>query len=243
MRMHQPNPWFPLLVTVLTCSCADDSGGPSRANAPTQGHAADAAPQVGAQQASHGDPPPIRDEAKEPRLSFVVRLGSKEVRLSEGETTVAPGDFSNPSISVTMDPVRRFDALGIRFDYPREFMFEADLDSEANDSWTLSGNNVKIMVLRLPADASDEYMARQLAAQYGGQTSIRPVVMALGQREYAGWRVHAEVATMSFVQDIFALPGIDGRARFIVVQDESEQATAESTYVRGLLARTFQVVR
>src|SRR5690349_4597241 len=68
------------------------------------------------------------DETKEPKLGFTVRVGSTELHLSEGDQLPAKGTFTDPSVSVTVDPERVFTHAGLSFAYPRNFSFEAELD-------------------------------------------------------------------------------------------------------------------
>lgn len=67
-------------------------------------------------------------EAREPKLSFNVAVGTTRVRVIEGEDAVVPGNLQNPSISVVVEPQRTFTYAGVRFDYPRNFTFEANLE-------------------------------------------------------------------------------------------------------------------
>jgi hypothetical protein len=181
------------------------------------------------------------NEREEPKLSFTVRVGTAELHLAEGEEAPAGGAFTNPSIAVRVKPERTFTYAGLRFEYPRSFNFEADLSSDDAHSWTLSGSDLKIMVFRLGAVVPVEDFAKDLADQYGAGTTISPVTVKLGDREYAGRRVQARLASHEFIQDVLPLPPLGDRGRFVILQDAASQPGAESQSARTLLVRTFRI--
>src|SRR5262245_43616031 len=86
------------------------------------------------------------DESQEPPLVCVVKLDDSSIELTEGETGQVNGTFTNPKLTVTPQPNRTFPYQGITFKYPRAFNFEADLSDPESKNWTLSGNDLKIMI-------------------------------------------------------------------------------------------------
>lgn len=187
--------------------------------------------------------PAQEDETTEPKLSFTVRVGSTELRLSEGDQLPAKGTFTDPAVSVTVDPERVFTHAGLSFAYPRNFSFEADLSEPHSHSWTLSGNDVKIMVFRFSTELSIESFSKEIAEGFGPSASISPISIQLGSTEYSGKRVRAKIATHAFTQDIFSLPAIKGKGRFLVLQDDADGNKPESQPTRALLAKTFRVTQ
>jgi len=192
---------------------------------------------------SANKPPQAGDETTEPKLGFTVRIGESEVHLSEGDQLPAKGTFTDPSVSVTVDPERVFTHAGMSFSYPRHFAFEADLSDAASHSWTLSGNDVKIMIFRFATELSVDAFVKELTDGFGSKSTISPVLIELGPRQYAGRRIRAVLATHEFTQDVFALPSVKGRARILVVQDDASGNKPESQPTRALLAKTFQITQ
>jgi hypothetical protein len=201
----------------------------------------EAAPALSAVSPSSKKPQQAADESTEPKLSFTVRIGSTELHLTEGDQLPAKGTFTDPSVSVTVDPERVFTHAGLSFSYPRHFAFEAELEDRASQSWTLSGNDVKIMIFRFPTELSVDSFAKQIAKGFGPNASISPISIQLGPKEYSGQRVRATVATHEFTQDIFPLPPVKEQGRFFVVQDDASGTKPESKPTRALLAKTFRV--
>lgn len=183
------------------------------------------------------------DETVEPKLSFVVRVGTAEVQLSEGEEVPVVGSLSNPTIAVRVKPERSFGYAGVSFAYPRHFAFEADLSSDAVHIWTLSGNDMKIMVFRFSAEVSVDDFAEALAAKFGKETTITSTTRRLGDGEYSGKRVRARLAGHDFIQDVLVLPAFDGRWRLLVLQDSTKGGTQEGASTMALLTQSFRVSR
>jgi hypothetical protein len=179
-------------------------------------------------------------EAVEPKLSFVVKLGTTELRLSEREELLAKGTFSDPRVSVSVNPERTFTYVGLEFAYPSHFTFEADLSAEAH-LWTLSGNDLKIMIFRFQTEVLLDDFTKETAAQYGANTSVSPMAIKFGGIEYSGRRIHVRLVGSEFTQDLFALPPLNGQARFLMLQDFGDGGTPESALGRDLLVRTFRL--
>lgn len=188
-------------------------------------------------------PPPAQaqDETKEPKLGFTVRIGSTELHLSEGDQLPAKGTFTDPSVSVTVDPERIFSHAGLSFAYPRSFTFEADLSAAHSHSWTLSGNDVKIMIFRFSTELSVDTFAKELAEGFGPKSTTSPISIQLGSEKYSGLRIRAALASYELTQDVFALPSVNGKGRFLVLQDDGSGNKPESEPTRALLSKTFRV--
>lgn len=180
-------------------------------------------------------------EAQEPRLSFNVAVGSTRVRVVEGETAAVPGNFQNPAVSVTVEPQRTFTYAGLRFDYPRSFTFEADLDG-GTSSWTLSGNDLKIMVFRFDERVSTEEYVQELVKRFGPTTTTAPMQLRLGNADYPGTRLDVRVVKTELVYEVVGLPQYEGKYRILAIQDNKKAANVpEGVNARALLARSFHV--
>lgn len=226
-----------LFVGVVCCACGTSS--PKRTSVSPPGEVIEATnvePSVGGQPAKAN----LQEETVEPKLRFVVKLGATELRLSEGEQLPAQGTFSNPGVSVSVNPERTFAYAGLEFAYPRQFTFEADLSAEAH-SWTLSGNDLKIMIFRFQTEILLDDLAKETATQYGAETTVSQVAIKLGGAEYAGRRIRARLAGSEFTQDIFLLPQVNGQARVLMLQDFGDAGTPEGGLARDLLLRTFRL--
>lgn len=222
------------IAALLALGCMNErrSGGPATSSTAVTPLAALASPiEVGSQQ----------PEAREPKLSFNVAVGATRVRLMEGEATDLPGSFQNPTLSVSVEPQRTFTYAGTRFDYPRNFTFEADLDATTS-SWTLSGNDLKIMVFRFAEPVSTQDYVEQLVKRFGPTTKTAPMQLRLGGVDYPGTRLDVHVVQTVLIYDVVGLPQHDGKYRILAIQDNEKGAQIpESVNARALLTRTFHV--
>jgi hypothetical protein len=186
------------------------------------------------------DDPNQAPEAREPKLSFDVGMGTTRVRLIEGEGAIVPGNFQNPTLSITVEPQRTFSYAGLRFDYPRSFTFEADLEATTS-SWTLSGNDLKLMVFRFDERLTIEDYVKGLVERFGANTTTRPLQLRLGGVDYTGARLDVRLVQTDLTHEVVELPPYDGKYRILSIQDTKKAATAaEGVYARALLARTFR---
>ncbi len=130
------------------------------------------------------------------------------------------------------------------FSYPRHFAFEADLFDAASQSWTLSGNDVKIMIFRFATELSvGRSFVTDLAAGFGPKSTISPIPIQLGPVQYSGKRIRARFPMHEFTQDVLPLPSVKGRGRFLILQDDASGAKPESHLTRALLSKTFQITQ
>lgn len=233
-------------IIVLLCAICCGCGTKPKRESGRQRDSATSATKDTASALSAGAPsgkPQAVDETSEPKLGFTVRIGATELKLSEGDQLPAKGTFTDPSVSVTVDPERLFTHGGLSFSYPRHFAFEADLADAASQSWTLSGNDVKILIFRFATELSVDAYVKELVEGFGPKTTVSPVSIQLGSRQYSGQRLRAVVATHEFTQDVFALPSVKGRGRMLVVQDDGSGNKPESQPTRALLSKTFQITQ
>jgi hypothetical protein len=188
-----------------------------------------------------------QDESKEPPQSFVVKLGDQSLTVVEGEATKLAGSFTNPQVTITPEPYRVFPYQGLRFQYPRTFSFEADLADPAEKSWTLSGNDVKIMFFSLDAKLTPTAFADSVLEQFDRSKSkvLDPnAKLTLGAHAVTGVKLQLTVATHKMTQEAYAIPTLRGKTRLLVLQDNPDERgnhSAEGKAMLALLQKTFQV--
>jgi hypothetical protein len=220
------------LFLSIGCMSKSRSGAPPASSA----MAAPVADLTGAIQVGSQHP-----EAQEPKLSFNVGVAGTRVRVVEGEAAAVPGTFQNPAISIAVEPQRTFTYAGMRFDYPRNFTFEADLEG-ASSSWTLSGNDLKIMVFRFDERVSTEDYVKELVKRFGPTTTTAPMQLRLGGVDYPGTRLDVRLVQTDLIYQVVGLPRYEGKDRIIAIQDNKKAANVpEGVNARALLTRTFHV--
>ena len=167
------------------------------------------------------------DESKEPPSTFVVTVGQESVVIKEGETAQLVGQFTNPSVSVTPQAYRVFPYAGIKFKYPRSFTFEADLSDTNSKSWTLSGNDLKIMIFVLNSRLTTADFANNMMEQFGAdncQVVDANASLAIGKQPLSGTTIHVSVASFKMAMDIYLVPSRGPATKLLVIQDSLDDA-------------------
>ena len=146
------------------------------------------------------------------------------------------------------DPTRVFDRGAFRFRYPREFVFEFDADESA-DTWTLSGNDAKILVHRVRLRDPGTLLADSVKGSVDGwspdgtKVTIAPVALRLGTREVGGLRVEGRVLSARMRQDS-ALFQTGGATWILTAQDslgEDGSSSRDASVIEDLLRTTFEI--
>ena len=188
-----------------------------------------------------------QDESKEPPQTFVVKLGGQSVTVLEGQTAALEGSFTNPQLTITPAPHRVFSYQGVRFEYPRTYSFEADVENAAEKNWMLTGNDVTIMFFALGTPVTTAAFADGVMDQFGkanGKVLHANAKLKLGTTEVTGTKIHLTVATNSITQEIYALPAPRGKTLLLVLQDNPDEKgnhSAEAQRVIGTLTKTFVI--
>ena len=171
------------------------------------------------------------DESKEPPLEYLVKVGGKEFSVKEGESLKLDGEFKNPVINITPKPYREFDCQGVKFKYPQQFTFESSVDSPFSKSWTLSGNDLKIMFFAMQGDLSSKDFANTMIQQFGrnnAKISDTTTRMKLGNQTLNGATLKVTIASHNMSMDIMQIPANDGETKLIVFQDNVDAAGNKS---------------
>ena len=190
------------------------------------------------------------DESKEPPQQFKLTIGDNSVPLVEGEPVRIDGTFTNPQVKLTPEPYRLFPYAGVAFEYPRSFTFEADFENPRHRSWTLSGNDFKIMYFDVKAPLTPGNYADELIAGLGeAQCKVMDpdAKVTLGKHTLSGTKLLMTVANQPVSFEIYALPAPAGAkgARLLVFQDNVDEAggghTKEGVATLEVLKRTFAI--
>lgn len=188
-----------------------------------------------------------QDESKEPPQSFLLKVGDKSLTIVEGETKQLLGSFANPAVNITPEPYRVFPYQGVRFQYPRYYAFEADLAEPAKKTWTLSGNDAKVMIFAFPfkhtpkefAESVIDHLDRSKSKILDANAKLR-----LGDHTLAGTKFRVILGSQPITQEVYSLPAPAGTTRFFILQDSPDDKGNYSTEAKTLLAllqKSFQV--
>lgn len=183
--------------------------------------------------------PPASDE---PPLRLSLRIGEQTHALVDGKEATIEVAGKATKVTVSVDPLRRFDGAGVQFDYPRSMGFE--FEEEAGlAGWTLDGNDTTVLVHQhqegdAPAVARDTLTS--VASSFDEAAKITPHELRLGGKPVAGFTVTAEIGGHAIRWFAVGLE-VAGKTVVLTVQDSLRDGkqSAETTRMFELLATTF----
>jgi hypothetical protein len=181
-----------------------------------------------------------------PPLRVVLRVDGVEHVFSDGEQRELPVGDKKLRVAVAVAAERRFDAAGVRFDFPREMTFEYEQEDHA-ETWTLDGDDCTLLLQSFEAGEPDELakgvLMETLDALEPSSAKPEPVAIRLGDKSFTGLRgravftileIHIELTVVGF--------RVGDRSVVLVVQnttDDGEPST-ETDHMFQLLERTFE---
>lgn len=178
----------------------------------------------------------------EPPRGYRLIIGDREIRVHSGEAITLEGTFSNPRIMLLEDDYRQFEYADLSFSYPAYFTFEADTSLVNYQDWTLSGNDFKIIVMRIRGAITADMFARNLEEQFE-DTRLEPVSRRFGEGEFEGVRVVMTVNGVPIMQEIFVVRG-GSFSTVLTLQDNpgpGGRSSGEGSRVLELFAKEFEI--
>lgn len=183
------------------------------------------------------------DEEDEPPLMFKISIGDSISYVLENEAENVKGNFIDPKVNITVHEWRYFSHGNIRFDYPRAYTFEADIDM-LSKIWTLSGNDFNIMYLKLSSGISIEEYIQELKTQFGeSNCSSTPLNKKFKNLELKGIKLEVTMAKRKLNMEIFKLPSGSNKSEFLVFQDSPENIDEYSEDAKTALDRLSKTIR
>lgn len=172
---------------------------------------------------------------------YTIKIDDKSIDIAEGETVRVKGTFSNPQITLIVQPHCVFSSHGISFKYPREFSFEANTADEDYKNWTLSGNDFKIMIFVLNGNLTTQRYADSMIDRFGRQNCkvTNAALLRCGHLELSGTTIFMTIAGVKMVMDIYRIPSNDTQTKLLIMQDTLDSYGEGS--VEGLSA--FQLFK
>ncbi len=105
--------------------------------------------------------------SKEPPLAYTLILGDKRFPIELDKDTPLPGEFKDPKARLEAAKTRTFNFKGIKFEYPAAFGWEAEVDDPNPLIWTLSGNDLTVMIFHSEVEVDPRVQAREMAEHLG----------------------------------------------------------------------------
>lgn len=155
--------------------------------------------------------------------AFTLTIGGKEITLTLREM-----------------PTRRLDVGAFSFEYPAGMSFEYEQDSPTT-TWTLSGNDVTILLFRLEesdGETARDTMADAFADLLDGLTQTGSPALSLAGTAVTGRRLAGEIVEGIPMQaDFYALPSADDHAWVLEIQDSHDDPDTDSDEARDVRKR------
>jgi hypothetical protein len=181
----------------------------------------------------------------EPSLGYTVYVNDESIHLTDEDTVKLKGQFLDPVIRVVKDNERTFNYGGVSFCYPAYFSFEADINKSEYKNWTLSGNDVKIVVFSFEAKLTPDDLISSYKDKFGKDAKTSNTRKKLGGISYEGKRIEVKIADAGFIQEAFLISQ-ERNSKILVIQDsieEDKQSMDETNLVNSLLDKTFRDIR
>jgi hypothetical protein len=184
------------------------------------------------------------DAGTEPPVQYLLRVGDQEFPLELDSEVTLPVRMDEPKIRLSARPHCVFPHAGVTLPYPREFIFEADIDEDVS-IWTLSGNDAKIMIFHYTSlMVALDTVVDQALEQFGRENCRRqPARIQIQGHVVTGARIDATLAGTLIRSDIFRMPTRRG-TRILWLQDapgEDGNPSDEARNIRSLIEQQMQL--
>lgn len=162
----------------------------------------------------------LADDATEPPLTYTLEVDGKKFLLSADKTVILKGSFNNPKVTLRASSTRTFEQDDIVFNYPANFTFEADLSDPEVRTWTMSGNNVTLMLLAFDEEVTPAGLITSTAESLETTAEgMKPASLKLGSLTAEGQSAFVKVGDVSLFYTVVTIPTAEGKGRLLLVQD------------------------
>ncbi|XDD48184.1 hypothetical protein AB3N60_05375 [Leptospira sp. WS39.C2] len=168
------------------------------------------------------------DESLEPNVQYTINVNGKDYDLTADVPKKISGNFQNLNLLLKAGKWKEFSYAGIQFLYFANFTWEADIQSEYDKTWVLSGNDFKIMIFVLSEPMSLDDYATAFAERMGKEnTQIFNIEDRFGNLPLVGKKLLVKIAGVDLVYEIYSIPTKEG-SRILTFQDSPETVDGQS---------------
>ena len=182
-------------------------------------------------------------ESHEPPLKYTLEINGQPHELILDMPVEIRGAYKDPKVVLTGSSIRQFTYGDVAFQYPASFSWEAEIEGHNERTWTLSGNDFKIMYFILPAAVSVDAYAEAMANQFGEErTRVSDTERTLGVQKYKGKLLFVKLAGVTLNLEVYALRATSG-SRLLVFQDtppDDRAISKEGERTLALLSTSFK---
>ncbi|MCA9074869.1 MAG: hypothetical protein KDA93_07545 [Planctomycetaceae bacterium] len=185
----------------------------------------------------------LADDSTEPPLTYTLEVDGKKFLLNADKTVILKGSFNNPKVTLRASETRRFEQDDIAFNYPANFTFEADLSDPDVRTWTMSGNNVTLMLFGFDGPVTPTELINSTAQTLKTTVEqLKPTSLKLGSLTSEGQTASLTLGEASLSYTVVTIPTAEGKGRLLVVQDvpgDDGKPSEEFTTVVKMLEESF----
>jgi hypothetical protein len=188
-------------------------------------------------------------ESKEPPLLQVLEIDGKAIEIKEGVPVQIKGDFKDPTVVLKVAPYRIFPYVGMQFRYPRGFAFEADHSVEGLGIWTLTGNDLTIMVFDMAGEMTTAEFAETMMEQFGRDqchVTNADAKETFGKRTLEAYEFRCKIVGETMDVTLFQVSRKGGRSRMLALQEtkgDDGQRAKEVTETLRLLKDSLELTK
>jgi len=183
------------------------------------------------------------DDTTEPPVTYTLEVNGQKYLLTADKTVILKGNFQNPKVTLRASSTRRFEHGGVAFDYPANFTFEADLSDPGIRTWTMSGNNVTVMLFHFDEPVKPTELIASTAESLGTNVErMEPTSLKLGTLNARGQSALLKVGGVALSYTVVATPSAAGKSRLLIVQDlpqDDGRPSDEKTTILKMLSESF----
>lgn len=185
------------------------------------------------------------DDSQELPLKYTLVLNGAAHEVQLNRPIQIQGTYNNPKVELKASSIRHFTYGEIAFQYPAAYTWEAEIEAPNEKTWTLSGNDFKIMYFITPDVLPVESYAKAMAKQFGkGTTRISDTERTLGAHKHKGKLLFVKLAGVSLNIEVYALPANVG-SRLLVLQDsppDNKAISDEAEKTLAMLSMSFKMM-
>ena len=187
-----------------------------------------------------------QDVESEPAQKFVLRIDNMnhEVQMNAAHEIVIAGKAHR--VRVELSPTRRFEKVGLSFDFDAKRHFSYEALSRFVDHWALDGNNTTIIVQNYKVKVANSEIIDSFKDQYQemkAETNWSKTSLNYGADTISGERLLINMGNIKLEQQIFFF-NKKNESRIVILQDainDDNSNTEEFVKMRSLFQESLSV--
>lgn len=184
------------------------------------------------------------DESQQPALQYTLELNGQAHGLVLDKPVKLPGDYKNPSVVLKASETRQFTYGNVSFEYPASYTWEAEIESDDEKTWTLSGTDFTFIYFTMPVELSIDSFVKSYGENFDKEsTQVSDSVREFGGQKYQGKLLITKVASTNTSTEVYSLAGKSGKTRLILLQDtpsEGKKNSKDGERFLAMFAKSFR---